>query len=107
VIETHGHAPLPSPQSVVHPHFFRKPKSLSSFAGGFKSAINTKNDDYIDEYGLNIPKHNRNNHFFQPNYHDHIIRNEKEYYRIKNYIISNPLNWKDDRFNPSNPDPQR
>ncbi len=39
---------------------------------GFKSAVNTKIDDYIDENQLSIPKYNRNNHFFQPNYHDHI-----------------------------------
>ena len=96
-----------SPQPVMHPQLFRKPKSISSFVGGFKSAINSKIDDYIDEHKLNIPKYNRNNHFFQPNYHDRIIRNENEYYRIKNYIINNPLNWKDDKFNPSNPDPKQ
>lgn len=63
---------------------------------GFKSAVNTKIDDYIDEKHLNITKYNRNNHFFQPNYHDHIIRNEVEYQRIKNYIINNPANWEKD-----------
>jgi REP element-mobilizing transposase RayT len=78
----------------------RKPKSISSFVGGFKSAVNTKIDDYIDENHLNIPKYNRNNHFFQSNYHDHIIRNSAEYERIKNYIITNPLKWEDDKFNP-------
>ncbi|WP_164905149.1 hypothetical protein [Aequorivita ciconiae] len=56
--------------------------------------MNSKIDDYIDENGMNIPKYNRNNHFFQPNYHDHIIRNKKSYQRIKQYIIANPLNWK-------------
>ena len=125
-VETHGRASLPfqrsqrshpsrpsgqrqpfqqspkSPQSVVRPRFYRKPKSISSFVGGFKSAINSKIDDYIDEHKLNIPKYNRNNHFFQPNYHDHIIRNENEYYRIKNYIINNPLHWNGDKFKPSN-----
>ena len=74
----------------------RLPKSISSFIAGFKSAINSKIDDYIDEKQLNIPKYNRNNHFFQPNYHDHIIRNELEYHRIKNYIINNPSNWDKD-----------
>lgn len=76
--------------------FFRKPKSLSSFVGGFKSVINTKIDDYIDENKLNISKYNRNNHFFQSNYHDHIIKNNDDYLRIKNYIINNPDNWKND-----------
>lgn len=73
--------------------FYRLPKSISSFIAGFKSAVNSKIDDYIDEYNLDIPKYNRKNHFFQPNYYDHIIRNRKEYFRIKNYIRNNPKNW--------------
>ena len=36
---------------------------------------------------------------WQANYHDHIIRNGDEYQRIKKYIINNPRNWKDDKFN--------
>jgi len=105
-VETHGRASLQSPeqspeQSIkqsIEPIFIRKPKSISSFIAGFKSAINSKIDDYIGENNLNIPKYNRNNHFFQPNYHDHIIRNNAEYKRIKNYIINNPLNWDKDKF---------
>lgn len=77
----------------------RLPKSISSFMAGFKSAVNTKIDDYIDEHHLDIPKYNRNNHFFQPNYHDHIIRNHWEYINISNYIINNPKNWNKDKFN--------
>ena len=42
------------------------------------------------------------NHFFQHNYHDHIIRNEKSHQGISEYIINNPLKWNDDRFNPKN-----
>jgi REP element-mobilizing transposase RayT len=76
--------------------FYRLPKSISSFIAGFKSSVNTKIDDYIDNKQLKIPKYNRNNHFFQPNYHDHIIRNQESYYRIKQYIIDNPKNWKGD-----------
>jgi REP element-mobilizing transposase RayT len=78
------------------PNFVRLPKSISSFIAGFKSAINSKIDDYIDENNLDIPKYNRNNHFFQPNFYDHIIRNKTEFLRIKNYIINNPKNWKTD-----------
>lgn len=82
-----------------NPNFYRKPQSVSSFIAGFKSAVNSKIDDYIDEHQLNIPKYNRNNHFFQPNYHDRIIRNDVEYQRIKQYIINNPKHWDDDTFN--------
>jgi REP element-mobilizing transposase RayT len=30
---------------------------------------------------------------WQSRYHDHIIRNEKSFYRIRKYIIDNPKNW--------------
>ena len=107
-VETHGRASLQSPQQSDNPSraqspIFRKPKSISSFIGCFKSAVNSKIDDFIDNNRLNIPKYNRNNHFFQSNYHDHIIRNHLEYERIKKYIINNPANWNDDTFNPINP----
>jgi len=75
-------------------------KYSTSFIAGVKSSINSKIDDYIDEHDLDIPKYNRNNHFFQPNYHDHIIRNHVEYKKIQKYIINNPLNWDGDKFNP-------
>jgi putative transposase len=79
----------------------RLPKSISSFIAGFKSSVNSKIDDYIDEKQLKIPKYNRKNHFFQVNYYDHIVRNQVEYQRIKNYIIKNPFNWNKDTFNNS------
>jgi REP element-mobilizing transposase RayT len=36
---------------------------------------------------------------WQSRFHDHIIRNNAEYQRIKNYIISNPKKWNDDALN--------
>lgn len=35
---------------------------------------------------------------WQPRFHDSIIRNEKAFERIRNYIINNPSNWKEDKF---------
>ena len=35
------------------------------------------------------------------NYHEHIIRNEKELNLIRQYIIDNPLKWELDRENPN------
>ena len=67
-VETHGRASLQFEQSIEPSKnkslFIRKPKSISSFIDGFKSAINSKIDDFIDENNLDIPKYNRNNHFF-------------------------------------------
>ncbi|MCM1364424.1 MAG: transposase [Faecalibacterium sp.] len=35
---------------------------------------------------------------WQRSYHDHIIRNENDYQAISQYIDSNPIKWKEDRF---------
>jgi REP element-mobilizing transposase RayT len=36
--------------------------------------------------------------FWQRNYWEHIIRNEKSYQYIANYIVNNPANWDKDQF---------
>jgi len=35
---------------------------------------------------------------WQRNFYEHIIRDERSYQTISNYIINNPSNWKDDKF---------
>lgn len=40
--------------------------------------------------------------FWQKNYYDHIIRNEKELDQIRQYIVNNPLKWELDKSNPEN-----
>ena len=35
---------------------------------------------------------------WQKLFHEHIIRNEKEYLMIKQYIINNPNNWENDKY---------
>ena len=39
---------------------------------------------------------------WQRNYHEHIVRNENELNRIREYIMNNPLRWQYDRENPDN-----
>ena len=36
--------------------------------------------------------------FWQRNYYEHVIRNEKEYWKIYEYIENNPLNWNQDEY---------
>ncbi len=36
---------------------------------------------------------------WQHNFWEHIIRSEKEFQNISNYIVNNPKNWKQDKFN--------
>ncbi|TCN65405.1 transposase [Acetobacteroides hydrogenigenes] len=35
---------------------------------------------------------------WQRNYYEHIIRNEQSYQNIAEYIVDNPVKWKDDKF---------
>jgi len=35
---------------------------------------------------------------WQKSFHDHIIRNEKDYFHIAEYIENNPQNWEKDQF---------
>lgn len=86
-----------------HPRLHRKPKSLSSFIAGYKSSVTTRINNYIDSYMAGAQTHgqvkyNKNNRLWQPNYYDHIIRNDEEYMKIKEYIQDNPSKWMDDRF---------
>jgi REP element-mobilizing transposase RayT len=93
--------------------FQRKPKSISSFVAGYKSAVINKIDDWLDNivntdgrpYLHGRPyqrKYNKKNPLWQSNYHDHIIRNDESYRKIKNYIRTNPKKWDDDKFNTDN-----
>ena len=37
---------------------------------------------------------------WQRNYHERIIRNEKEFYQIRQYVLENPNKWNEDEENP-------
>lgn len=56
-------------------------KNLASIIRGFKSSVT------IQARKINP------NFAWQPRFHDHIIRNEKSFHRIQNYIKNNPTNW--------------
>ena len=69
----------------------RKPRSLSSFIAGFKS-VATKRALEIDKTLAGS--------IWQRNFYEHIIRNEREWARIRAYIETNPVNWAKDEENP-------
>lgn len=60
--------------------------SISTIIRSYKSIV-TKNARLINK-----------NFAWQSRFHDHIIKNNKSYDVIINYIETNPYNWKDDRF---------
>ena len=61
--------------------------SLGSIIRGFKIGV-TK-----------LCKTNNISFYWQRNYYEHIIRDEKEYNTIRQYIQNNPLNWDADEEN--------
>jgi putative transposase len=63
-----------------------KSGSISTIIRSYKSVV-TKN---IREINPNFQ--------WQSRFHDHIIRNEKSFHTIQNYIEKNPLNWSEDKF---------
>jgi len=54
-----------------------------------------------NHYIRGVKQHNWkqfNGKLWQRNYWEHIIRNEKSYHNISNYIINNPKNWNNDKL---------
>jgi REP element-mobilizing transposase RayT len=47
---------------------------------------------------INIMRNTPGTKNWQRDFYDHVIRNNEEYVRIKEYIIKNPQNWENDRF---------
>ncbi len=64
-------------------------KTIGSIVRGFKIGVTKWARQNTDIYQV-----------WQRNYHEHIIRNENSYYRISEYIESNPKKWEDDCFYP-------
>jgi len=70
-----------------------KPRSLSSFIAGFKSATTKR---------INTARNLPRTSVWQRNYYDHIIHSEESLQRLQQYIQNNPATWQDDQLNPSN-----
>ena len=60
--------------------------SISSIVGSYKSAVSR----HAHRLGFGFE--------WQTRFYDHIIRNDKSYQTIKQYIINNPSKWTDDKF---------
>ncbi len=64
-----------------------KIKSLSELMGAYKTTVSKQ-----------IHLAGYMEFAWQRSFHDHIIRDEKSYERISNYIIDNPKTWDKDKF---------
>ena len=76
----------PTDKTLSTNSFGPQRKNLSSIIRGFKSSVTT----YARKNNLPFA--------WQERFHDHIIRSDEELDIIRNYIIQNAINWKDDEF---------
>lgn len=64
-----------------------QPKSISSFVGGFKASATTR---------INTIRNTRGKKVWQVRFYDHLIRDDREFAFIANYITQNPATWHQD-----------
>ena len=88
IVETQNFASLPPPIQPGN-RFGPQSQNLASIVRGYKIGV-TK---YARQTNLPFA--------WQDRYHDHVIRNEDEYNRIRQYICENPQRWTDDTYYPS------
>ena len=68
--------------------------SIGSIVGGFKAAVSRRVRLATDFPAFDV---------WQRNYHDHVVRNERDFERITEYIVNNSAAWENDKFHPENP----
>lgn len=64
-----------------------KPGSISTVLRSYKSIVTKENHKIHADFE------------WQERFHDHIIRDQKSFETIQNYILTNPARWSDDKFN--------
>jgi len=69
-------------------------RSLSTIIGTYKSSVSRKYTTWC----RNNQEH-KNGKFWQRSFHDHVIRNERALFAIRQYIRYNPVNWNKDPEN--------
>ncbi len=81
-------------RSPLRDRFRMKPRSISSFVSGFKSAVTCR---------INTLRQSPKFPVWQRNYYEHIVRNDRDLERLRDYIVANPYIWHQDQLHPNNP----
>ena len=71
-----------------------KIKTVGDMVGAFQSIVTVQYIRGVKTMGWTP----FNGKLWQRNYYEHIIRNEKSFNRISEYILNNPSKWTDDKF---------
>ena len=67
------------------------PNSVGAIVGQFKSLTAKRINAVRETPGARV---------WQRNYYEHVIRNEDELHRVRQYIVDNPAQWDLDEYNP-------
>ncbi len=81
-------------QTMGQPQGVAPTMSLSDIVHRFKTLTTKRYTDGVNNNDW--PRFNKK--LWQRNYYEHIIRDEKSYYQISEYIQTNPLKWQDDKY---------
>jgi putative transposase len=71
---------------IINDIEMEKQHTLSEIVRGFKT---------FSSRGVNLLPGFKSDVFWQRNYYEHVVRDEEELNRIRQYIIDNPLRWSD------------
>ncbi len=85
-----GHSTPSSPPAPQNPRPRGTSKTIGSIVRGFKIGVTKWARQHTDIHIV-----------WQRNYYEHIVRDENDLNRIREYIMNNPLNWAKDQENPS------
>ncbi len=89
IVGANNHSPLQSQNTSQ----FRSPsKSIGSIVRGFKIGVIKLIRQNVGAKNI-LPLQ-----IWQRNYYEHIIRNEQNLNKIREYIINNPLKWEVDKY---------
>ena len=77
----------------------QSPRKESQFAHKASECSNNSSQFPYDDSQF-LPTEFHKNKIWQRNYYEYIIRDQKDYCRIEQYIIDNPSNWKKKKLKP-------
>ena len=72
---------------AAHQFVWKKP--LGRIIGAYKTHSTVEINNLLQTAGVR---------FWQRNYYERVVRNEREYEAIYDYIVANPLNWENDEY---------
>lgn len=81
-----------SPNAPINNKINNNKPTISDIVGAYKSLVSNA---CLDIYKF---RNQMMGKLWQRNYYEHIIRDEKGYRNIANYIVNNPQKWEEDKY---------